>query len=319
MVFENGHCLLPYQKSAQAYRSILDDDVQVVAGQLVSVHETGIPMHGHVADATQANMTLNMENICGSFRGFFENVPSAGALLRPGAPRVGQFVKHRQFIGTHHLFHTLHGRLAYRVKQMTWTFKGCRSIQDLVQFVRNLTQDNESPMYPVINMLSVTLRTDTSIVIDPAHSLLQRVLERLYSHVVRMQARVDDTNNLFFMDVVNWKELLLVVEKHASSTGPQHQVYTDVQHVRNYLNMQKNDQAAVPTASIGYTRKGIFFVRITFPRGCVCCVQGSTGFAEGVPMDAPPNVCDGGIEPFVRVVVHFILTVLVKMRIVGSL
>ncbi|KAJ1468622.1 hypothetical protein T484DRAFT_1755000 [Baffinella frigidus] len=291
-------------------------------GKLVSVHNTSIATHGNVADATQANMTLNMENICGSFRGFFENVPSAGALLRPGAPRVGKYVQHRQFIGTHHLFHTLHGRLAYRVNQKTWSFKSCRSIQDLVEFVRNLTQDNESPIYPVINMLSVTLRTDTSIVIDPAHSLLQRVLERLYSHVVRMQARVDDTNNLFFMDVVNWKELLLVVEKHASSTGataPQHQVDTDVQHVRNYLAMHNNDPAAVPTASIGYTRKGIFFVRITFPRGCVCCVQGSTGFAEGVPMDAPPNVCDGGIEPFVRVVVHFILTVLVKMRIVGSL
>ena len=190
-------------------------------------------------------------------------------------------------------------------------------MEDIVGFVRDLTNDRESPIYPTVNMLSVTMRTKTSLVINPADSLMQRVLERLYSGVVRIQSRVDDTNNLFFMDVVGWDQLLRIVKKDRASTPDTED--PDVDAVRSYMSLHANNHAANPTVSIGYTRKGVFFIRITFPRGCVCNVVGSRGSVDGVETPVPKTVCVGGVEPFVNVVVRFIVLVLVKMRVVGVL
>jgi hypothetical protein len=321
VVFENGHCLLPEQPKLDDYACMLDDDVRAIAGSVVRTHDTDICLHDtghHHTDTTprQGDMTLCMENICGGFRGLFENVAGAGALVRPGAIRVGQYVKHRQFVGTHYLFHSVHGRIAYRTDKKMWSFKGCRSLDDLVKFVRDLTEDTESMIHPVVSMLSVTLRTDTALVIDPVNSLMRRVLERLYSHIVRMQTRMDDTNNLFFMDVICWNELLKLVEKD-KARGVEQVVDADVEHVRAYMAMHANDVTAVPTVSIGYTRKGVFFIRITFPRGCECNVNGSLGVVDGITTIVPSTVCTGGIEPFVKTVTRFIFLVLVKMRVIG--
>jgi len=284
VVFENGHCLLSFQENTADYLSTLPPDVQLIAGKCLSVYDTRIAV---LQDGQPARLSVCMENLCGSIAINFENVATAGDLLRHGAPRVGRFVQHRQFIGTHHLFHTIHGRLAYRVNQKNWSFKGCRSVPDLVKFMRNLTNDYESPILATVNMLSVTVRTDMLLVIDPAHSLMQRVIERLYHAVVVIQQRVDDTNNLFFMDVVSWPRLLHEVE-HESTRGSlldggtgQQVSQKDIQLVHKYLTHCGHVKSSQPTASIGYTRKGVFFVRITFPRGCVCNVPESAADPSG--------------------------------------
>jgi hypothetical protein len=287
---------------------MLDYDVQRVSGKVLPVFDTGItiPIMSTSTFESQYNMSLSMENICGTFPGLFENVSSAGGLLRPDAPAVGRIIKHRQFVGTHHLFHTIHGRVMFRTKKKIWTFKGTRSLEDLVDLVRNLTEDYETAIFPAVHMLSVTLRTEISLIINPAHSLLARVLSVLYANVLTTQARMDDTNNLYFMDLVSWKELLRIVENENIGCS-------DVGFVRAYLASLGDDPEAVPTASIGYTRNGIFFIRITFPRGCVCNVKASRG--TGPVSD---KVCAGGLEPFVNVVVQFIMGILVKMRVVGT-
>jgi hypothetical protein len=314
VVFEHGHCLLPQQRCAEDYLAMFDADVQRVAGAVLSVHDTGtrVPLPG------QKPITLCMENLCGMMKIQFENVPSAGAILRPGAPRVSNYVKNRQFIGTHHLLHTVHGRLAYRVEHKTWSFKGCRSLPDLVDFMRNLLEDYESAVFPVVNMLSVTLRTDTALVIDPLHSLLQRVLEKVFCGIVAMQQRVDDINNLFFMDVVSWPRLLAVVEQARRASASVGNTSDDeVENVRSYLRHNCRDASTHPTVSIGFTRHGCWFIRITFSRGCVCAPTGSVGSGEGGG-EPPGMVSAGGVEPFVQVVVRFIMLLLVKMRAVGS-
>jgi len=313
VVFENGHCLLPQQQRASDYLLMLDADVQQVAGGVLEVHDTGI----RVRLTGQKTMTLCMENVCGVMKINFDNVPSAGAILRPGAPRVSNYVKNRQFIGTHHLLHTVHGRLAYRVEQRVWCFKGCRSLSGLVHFMRGLLEDYESAVYPTVNMLSVTLRTDTSLVIDPLHSLLQRVLERVYYGVVVLQQRVDDTNNLFFMDVVSWPKLLSVVERaRQAAESTANTIDDDVENVRGYLRQNCRNSSTHPTVSIGFTRHGCWFIRITFSRGCVCALEGSVGSGEGGG-EPPGVVCAGGVEPFVQVVVRFIVLLLVKIHAVG--
>jgi hypothetical protein len=291
--------------------SMLDDDVRAIAGKLISVYDTPTLVAIGTNGSPEPAMTLRMENICGSFPGSFENYPSSGALLRPGAAKVGEFLQHRQFVGTHHLFHTVHARLSYRACQKVWNFKGCRSLQDLVSFVRDLTEDTASNIYPNVNMLSVTLRTDTPLVIDPAHSLMQRVLEKLYSHVVRMQPRCDDTNNLFFFEVISWDQMIKVVTKDNDPA-----VKDDaVEHVKTYMAPYSADMRSHPTVSIGYTRKGVFFIRITFPRGCICVVESSVGVSDTT--ESPRGLCVGGVEPFVQIVVRFIILVLVKLRVVG--
>jgi hypothetical protein len=311
VIFENGHCLLPEQSNLDDYRSYLDDDVRAIAGNVIGINGTGIDMDIHAHRDTGSDMSLRMENICGGFRGSFQNVAGAGSLIQPGALRVGRFVRHRRFVGTHHLFHTIHGRLTYRVNKQMWGFKGCRSLPDLVKFVRDLTEDTESIINPVVNMLSVTLRTETALVIDPAHSLMQRVLERLYSNIVKVQSRMDDTNNLFFMDVISWKQLVKLVETD-KARGVENVLDVDIHHVRSYVDTK--DPKEHPLVSIGYTRNGVFFLRITFPTGCVCHVEGSSGVVQGVSTTMPSTVCVGGIEPFVNVVVRFIFLILVKMR-----
>jgi hypothetical protein len=287
---------------------MLDCDVQRVSGKVLSVFDTGImiPIMSTSTFESQYNMSLSMENICGTFPGLFENNPSAGGLLLPDAPAIARIIKHRQFVGTHQLFHTIHGRIMFQPKKKKWTFKGTRSLEDMVDLVRGLTNDYESAIFPAVHMLSVTLRTEISLIIDPAHSLLARVIAVLYSNVLSTQTRMDDTNNLYFMDVVSWKELLRIVEN--GNVG-----CTDVGFVRAYLATLESDPGAVPTASIGYTRNGIFFIRITFPRGCVCNVKASRG--TGPVSD---KVCVGGLEPFVNVLVQFIMEILVKMRVVGT-
>jgi len=289
---------------------MLDEEVQKISGAVLKVHDTGIPVSSETTGSHDTgSLTLCMENLCGSFRVNMDH-SLIGGVMQNGSPRLATYVPHRQFIGTHFLFHTIHGRLAYRIQQKTWNFKGARSLDDLVAFVRDLTQDMESPMFPTVNMLSVTLRTNTALVIDPVHSLMTRVLARLYSSVVTLQHRVDDTNNLFFMEVISWKALLAVVErdKQYGSGGLSTNDF-DVQYVREHLTAT----SAQPTASIGYTRNGVFFIRITFPRGCVCSVTRSKGISATQPID----VGNGGIEPFVNIVVRFIVLVLVKIRALG--
>ena len=239
VVFENGHCLLPLQNNESDYFSMLDQDVQRISGNVLTVHDTGleIPLASTSVLGEQKGLTPCLENMCGSIRGTFENVPSAGSVMTLQAPRVGRLIKHRRFVGTHKLFHTIHGRIMYRMDKQRWSFKGTRSLEDLITIVRNLSEDQESSIYPVVAMLSVTLRTDIQLVIDPAKSLLQRVLAELFSNVVLMQTRMDDTNNLYFMDVINWQELLRVVEKDRGSTSASGETTddVDVRLVRSYL------------------------------------------------------------------------------------
>jgi hypothetical protein len=315
----------------------------------ISAYDTGIEV---LQDQKPAKLSVCMENLCGSIAMNFENVATAGDLLRHGAPRVGRFVQHRQFIGTHHLFHTIHGRLAYRVDQKTWSFKGCRSVLDLVKFMRDLTNDYESPIVATVNMLSVTVRTDMFLVINPAHSLMQRVIERLYPSVVEIQQRVDDTNNLFFINVVDWALLLQEVETESTGgsfldggTGQQ-VCKKDIELVQRYLTHCGPAKSSRPTASIGYTRKGVFFVRITFPLGCVCTVPASaplpsedsknfadeerdarvaavaaTTRSESISREVPSkyDVDTAGVDPFVKVIVCFVQVVLQKIQAVRSI
>jgi hypothetical protein len=327
VVFENGHCLLPLQNNEADYFSMLDQDVQRISGNVLTVHDTGleIPLASTSVLGEQKGMTLCLENMCGSIRGTFENVPLAGSVMTVQAPRVGRLIKHRRFVGTHKLFHTIHGRIMYRMDKQRWSFKGTRSLEDLITIVRNLSEDQESSIYPVVAMLSVTLRTDIQLVIDPAKSLLQRVLAELFSNVVLMQTRMDDTNNLYFMDVINWQELLRVVEKDRGSTSASGETTddVDVRLVRSYLALNGSGRYTAPTASIGFTRSGVFFLRITFPKGCVCAVDGSEGVTRDQVVTAAAwadadKVFVGGVEPFVNVLVRFILLILVKLRVVGG-
>ena len=291
---------------------MLDEEVQKISGKVLSVHDTGIPVTTNATTGAPEpqKLSLCMENLCGSFRVNSYDVSSGEGIMRHGTPRLGTFVLYRQFIGTHYLFHTIHGRLAFRMKQKTWNFKGARSLEDLVQFVRDLTQDFESPMYPSVTMMSATLRTHSTLIIDPVHSLLHLVLQRLYASVVVLQNRVDDTNNLYFMDVCNWKALLDIV---SGSSSPD----ADVEYVRKHLIASDIAKNPLPTASIGYTRKGICFIRITYPSGCVCSVSGSAGIIDGVVSPMPSTVCDGGIEPFLNILVRFVVHALIRIRALG--
>ena len=327
VVFENGHCLLPRQTSNDDYFFMLDEDVQRIAGNVLTVHDTGIeiPTTATSRFGEQKSMQLSLENICGTMRGTFENVIGAGSVMTTEAPNVGRLVKHRRFVGTHKLFHTIHGRIMYRMAKQRWSFKGTRSLDDLVSFIRDLTEDTESSIYPVVAMLSVTLHTEIQLVIDPAKSLLQRVISQLFSSVVKMQTRMDDTNNLYFMDVINWKELLRLVGNDRGSTTTSGETIddADVRLVRNYIALNGSDKISLPTASIGFTRSGVFFLRITFPKGCVSEVTDSKGVTHDpvvirVALEDSRRVFSGGVEPFVNVLVRFILLILVKMRLVGG-
>ena len=306
---------------------MLDKDVQRIAGNILTVYDTGIeiPITTTSQIGEQTIMKLSLENICGTMRGSFENVVGAGSVMTTEAPHVGRLVKHRRFVGTHKLFHTIHGRIMYRMVKQRWSFKGTRSLDDLVAFVRDLTEDTESSVYPIVAMLSVTLHTEILLVIDPAKSLLQRVISQLFSTVVKMQTRMDDTNNLYFMDVISWKELLRLVENDRGSTTTSGEPIddSDVRLVRNYITHNGSDKISLPTASIGFTRSGVFFLRITFPKGCVCEVTGSKGVTQDavvikVALEDSSRVFSGGMEPFVNVLVRFILLILVKMRLVGG-
>jgi hypothetical protein len=306
VVFENGHCILAQQETAEDYLSILDEDVQKLAGSVLEINDTGI------AVTRETGLSLCVENICGSFRVNDDHVSPSGDIMNHQAPRLGTYVEHRQFIGTHYLFNTTYGRLAYRLKKNIWSFKGSRSLEDLVKFVRDLTQDVESPMYPNVNMVSVTLRTNTHLVINPATSLMHRMFTMLYAGVVSVQVRTDDANNLFFLNVVNWNRLLEIIEGKESGSGGTVED-KDVKYVRGHLS----STTTAPSCSIGYTRKGVFFIRTTFPEGLVCEVSGSTGIVDGVQIDAPADVFSGGTNPFVEVVVRFILSALIRIRALG--
>jgi hypothetical protein len=327
VVFENGDCLLPLQANNMDYYYMLDPDVQRISGNVISVHDIGvqIPIYATSAMSAQKGMSLSLENMCGSMRGTFENVSSAGSLMRPDAPQVGRLINHRRFVGTHKLFHTVHGRLMYRMDKMRWTFKGTRSLEDLIDMIRSLTDDEESSIYPSVAMLSVTLRTEIQLVIDPARSLLQRVISELFSSVVKVQTRMDETNNLYFMDVISWTALLHLMQNDRgcrTSSGEQSND-DDVRLVRSYIEFNGSGTNSEPTASIGFTRSGVFFLRITFPKGCCCEVDNSKGLTEDQGVSAAAildsrNVFAGGVNPFVNVLVRFILLILVKMRVVGG-
>ena len=300
VVFENGHCLLPKQATQQLYLDLLDDDVRKVAGAILGVHDVAVDS----LSVYSTDLSVRVENTCGEFRAFHEELPFAGVLLRPDAIRVGLYEKNVRFAGTHRLFNTVYGRFTYHDKGKVWKFQGCRSLEGMVELLRDLTQDRLSPIFPRVTTLSATIRTGASIVIDPSCSLFNRVVLKLYATVVSLTPRADDINNLYFMEVLSWSELLRVVTECWEGESD-----TDVRLVRAYLLANKIQ----PAVSIGYTRRGVFFIRISFKEGCICEVKGSNGID---PARTPKGVCEGGVEPFVQVVVRFILIILAKMRVV---
>ena len=282
------------------YIDMLDKDVRDVAGVILDVHDVCL----NTLSEDDATISVRIENMCGSLQSYHDEVAFAGNLLRPDAIPVGTFNENSKFSGTHSLFHTLHGRLTYHHTDRTWNFKGCRSLEGMVGVIRDLAEDQESPLFPVVTILSATLRTGASLVIDPSRALFSQVLSRLYGNVVRSVARTDDVNNLYFIEVVSWTKMGVVV---ANGSG----IDTDVQRVNAYLSANKTQ----PKASVGYTRRGVFFIRVAFPDGCLCVVDGSHGLDHN---RVPAGAIEGGVVPFVQILVRFIIILMVKMRAVES-
>jgi hypothetical protein len=321
VIYTNGHALVPTQPSLELYLEILSEDVRRIAGAVVSVHDVSVESLSKDAAGT---VSLTLENQCGNFRSFAHEVPFAGELMdEDTAPHVGCFVRGHKFTGKHMLFHTLHGRLQYVIGSKTWLVKGVRSLKAMVGLVRELSQDLESPMFPVVTMLSATLRTSASIAIEPSRSLFWRVVLRLYSDVVVIQPRTDDVTNLFFMKLVNWEALIrIVLHDTKSIPGPpgltghgSEDAASESQKIRDYI--ANNDTP--PNCSIGFTRRGVFFIRVTFPCGCVCEVENSRGHASAathpdtVPIPIPDRIAVGGVEPFVNITARFVMLMLSQM------
>jgi hypothetical protein len=282
------------------YMDILDKDVRRLAGSILDVHDVCLD----TLSEDDTTISVRMENMCGSIRSYHEEVAFAGGLLGPDAIRVGDFNENAKFTGTHRLFHTLHGRLTYNANGKIWNFKGCRSLEGMVGVIRDLAEDQESPVFPAVTMLSATLRTGASLVIDPSRALFSQVLNQLYSKIVRTVARTDDVNNLYFIEVVSWKEMVGLVVANGGADA-------DVRCVNAYLSTDKTH----PKASVGYTRRGVFFIRVTFPEGCLCVVEGSHGIDHS---RVPVGAVEGGVVHFVQVLVRFIIIMMVKMRAVEA-
>ena len=300
VVFEGGHCLLKKQETRQMYIDMLDEDVRKLAGAILDVHDVYV----ETLSEDDTTTSVHMENMCGTLRSYHEEVAFAGALIRPGAIRVGIVNENALFVGTHRLFNTLYGRCTYHDKVNMWHFKGCRSLEGVVGVIRDLVEDRESPLFPRVTMLSATLRTGASLVIDPSRALFNQLITHVYSKIVRLLFRTDDTNNLYFMEVVSWHEMMRLVVENGGTDK-------DVLCVNAYLSANKSE----PKASVGYTRRGVFFIRVAFTDGCLCAVDGSHGIDHS---RVPEDVSEGGVAPFVNVMTRFILILLVKMRAVGS-
>lgn len=318
VVYTNGHALMPTQPSPELYQASLCEDVRRIAGDVVAVHDVTT---ASLSNDSPGTLTLTLENVCGNFRSYAHEVPFAGGLMQQDAPHVGRFVEGRKFVGTHMLFHTLYGRLQYTVGSKTWMFKGTRSLDDMVAFVRELSQDPESPMFPCVTMFSATLHTGASIVIEPSRSLFWRVVQRLFSDVVLIQPRADDITNLFFMKVLNWEKLVRVVVEDPKPI-PGHgleEAESDARMIRAYLEDSDTQRNQQPTGSIGFTRRGVFFLRFTFPSGCICEVAHSRGHTsvhtdpDTVPIAVPGNISVGGVEPCMNTTARFVMLLLYKM------
>lgn len=290
---------MPRQPTHDMYIDMLDQDMQRLAGAIVDVFDVYVD----TLSQDDTKISVSIENMCGTMRSYHDEVDFAGGLLRRDAIRVGVFKENAVFTGTHTLFNTLHGRCTYHDKDKAWKFKGSRSLEGLVEIIRDLADDHQTPLYPSVRMLSATVRTGASLVIDPSRALLNNVINQLYSKVARVIPRTDDVNNLYFLEISSWKSLMRLLRKEEGDDK-------EIQSVNSFLEKNKKQ----PKASVGYTRLGVFFIRIAFTEGCLCAVPGSQGIDH---TRVPDGVVECGVEPFINALVRFIRILLVKMRAVG--
>lgn len=301
VTFESGSIITPPMHCVSEYTANMQKSFRRTAGACVKVTTTDTQVQ-----PPSSSFRFCVDNVCGTIDAFFQTVQDAGDFLLPGAPPVGQVVKCKRFLGKHYQINSVHGRLSYIYTEDKWDFKGAWALCELVRFLRNVTQDHETPVVMNVNMVSARLLTGVRLLIDPAYSLIHRILTLNYSQIITAPVRTDDVTNLVFFNVRDWKALV---------------TYGVGQCASPYKNLivRYVEEHAPPVCNVGYTTKGIFKINVTFEGGCFCVPPGGSA-AAGRELNArmAKNVeraerDKDTLDAFVQAVVDFITLLLLQL------
>jgi hypothetical protein len=261
-----GLCVLPLGDTPYDYVNRLDLQLQPLVGDITAVFEynwkgfKGDPdRHGHGGLST-----IYIDNMCGKVN--LTGVVSSALL------QVAKLVNPSYHFGIKYKFFTIHGQYMMQNNQKSLTFKGCKDVSFVTDFIAKLTgEHNVVSQQPKVDMVSVTCAFHRPLCIAMG-SLFDMMLRTLFAHSVKMNPRSDEDTQQMHFKVTDWAPFLQHIKEgnHFMHDVPQ------VEHTPGDTTDTLFDVDALANSavtSVGVNANGVFKVRFTWVAAFSCCNQ----------------------------------------------
>jgi hypothetical protein len=248
---QGGICILPLEDTWDEYMHRLDLELQPSVGEIATVFE--YEWKGFRDDFKTLEQrpfsTIYVDNMCGK-------VNLTGCVC-PVLLQVAKLVNPSFHFGIKYKFFTIHGQYMMQSNKKCLTFKGCKDVSFVNDFIAKLTgEKNVLSQRPIFDMVSVTCAFNRPISIAMG-SLFDTMLRTIFTSSIKMNARSDEDTQQMHFKITDWTPFL------------------DYIHEANYLisDAQEFDAeklALQSVTSVGVNANGVFKVRFTWVSPFTC-------------------------------------------------
>ena len=254
-----GICILPFEDTSGEYMQRLDFQLQAIIGDVATVFEykwKGFRDELRTVEDRPFS-TIYVDNMCGK-------VNLTGNIC-PALLQVAKLVNPSFHFGIKYKFFTIHGQYMMQSNKKCLTFKGCKDVSFVNDFIAKLTgEKNIMSQRPIFDMVSVTCAFNRPMSIAMG-SLFDTMLRTIFAKSIKMNARSDEDTQQMHFKVTDWAPFLEYI------------------HEGNYLtsntecvNMKEFDAeklALQSVTSVGVNANGVFKVRFTWVSPFSCDSQ----------------------------------------------
>jgi hypothetical protein len=205
--------------------------------------------------------TIYIDNICGK-------VKLTGAVC-PALLQVAKLVNPSYHFGIKYKFFTIHGQYMMQNSQKSLTFKGCKDVSFVNDFVAKLTGEHHVvSQRPILDMVSVTCAFHRPMSIAMG-SLFDTMLRTLFTHSVKMNPRSDEDTQQMHFKVTDWTPFL----QHIREANYFTEDGCTPDSASDGALVDAESLALLAVTSVGVNANGVFKVRFTWATAFSCCDQ----------------------------------------------
>ena len=254
-----GIGILPLEDSNDGYMQRLDFQLQAMIGEIATVFEYNWKGFRDELDIGEDRpfSKIYVDNMCGK-------VNLTGSICT-ALLQVAKLVNPSFHFGIKYKFFTIHGQYMMQSNYKCLTFKGCKDVSFVNEFVPKLTREKHVvSQRPFFDMVSVTCAFNRPLSIAMG-SLFDTMLRSMFAKCIKMNARSDEDTQQMHFKVTDWAPFLEYI------------------HEGNYLNSNEENLnmegfdaqklALQSVTSVGVNANGVFKVRFTWVSPFTCDSQ----------------------------------------------